>query len=404
LKPTILLASTNFWLSPVRIAQTFADLGCTVQVVCPDRNALTVSSAVHRTHRYRSFQPLPSISAAIKAAKPDLVVPCDDFAAAHLHTIERRSRHAPATFSTTVELLSRSLGSPASYPIVDSRHEFLATARAEGVLVPNSALIPGPSALDNWTRESGFPAVLKRDCTSGGEGVRIVKTRQQAQRAFRELLSRRPTSQTLKRILLDRDNTFLARLLRREPPLISVQQFVFGQDANVAVACWQGEVLAQIGATVLKARSPMGPAAVIGLVEDSQMSAAVKKIVQRLGLSGFAGFDFVIEHCTGNPFLIEINPRATQTCHLQLGMRGDLAAALCAAVSGSPMPNRASVTASDAIVLWPHVSQDLLPANLMQSVYFDTPNNDPEVVRLYGSAKRSTLSTAMKSLWKTARI
>jgi predicted ATP-grasp superfamily ATP-dependent carboligase len=134
------------------------------------------------------------------------------------------------------------------------------------------------------------------------------------------------------------------------------------------------------------------------------MSTAVKKIVRRLGLSGFAGFDFVIEHSTGKPFLIEINPRATQTSHLQLGIRGDLAAALCAAVSGSPMPNRPSVTAREAIVLWPHISEDLLPANLMQSLYFDTPSNDPEVVRLYGSAKRSTLSAAMKSLWKTARI
>src|SRR5207302_10222906 len=34
LKPTILLASTNSWLSPVRIAGTFADLGCRVQAVC----------------------------------------------------------------------------------------------------------------------------------------------------------------------------------------------------------------------------------------------------------------------------------------------------------------------------------------------------------------------------------
>src|SRR5207244_12376427 len=83
LKPTILLASTNSWLSPVRIAGTFAGLGCRVHAICPPRNALTVSSAVRRTYLYRSFRPLSSIDAAIEAADPDLVVPCDDLATAH---------------------------------------------------------------------------------------------------------------------------------------------------------------------------------------------------------------------------------------------------------------------------------------------------------------------------------
>ena len=404
LKPTILLASTNSWLSPVRIAGTFADLGCRVQAVCPPRNALTVSSAVRRTYLYRSFRPLSSIDAAIEAADPDLVVPCDDLATAHLHAIyERESRNGSSPGSGTAALLVRSLGSPASYSIIDSRQEFLALAREEGVLVPNSASIPELSALDGWIHASGVPAVLKMDCTSGGEGVRIVETRHQAHRAFRELVSRQPTAQTFKRILIDGDTAPVARLLRRERPQVSVQQFIVGQDANLALACWQGEVLAQIAAIVLKTRSPKGPAAVIRLIENSQMSAAGKKIVRRLGLSGFAGFDFVIEDRTGKAFLIEINPRATQTCHLQLGMRRNLSAALCASVSGSPMAKSPSVTALHTIVLWPHVSENLLPARLVERAYFDTPRDDPEVVRLYGSRKRFTLSNAMKSLWKAAR-
>ena len=404
MKPTILLTSTNSWLSPVRIARTFADLGCRVQAVCSARNALTVSSAVHRTYLYRGFRPLLSIDAAIEAADPDLVVPCDDLATAHLHAIyERESSYGSPPGSGIPGLLVRSLGSSASYSIIDSRQVFLALAREEGVLVPNSALTPELSAVDSWILESGLPAVLKTDCTSGGEGVRIVKTRRQAHRAFRELVSRRPTALTFKRILMDGDSTSFARLFRRGRPLVSVQQFVAGQDANVALACWQGEVLAQITAIVLKTRSPKGPAAVIRLIENSQMSAAVKTIVRRLGLSGFAGFDFVIEDRTGKAFLIEINPRATQTCHLQLGMRRDLTAALCASVSGSPMAKRPSITAHHMIVLWPHVSENLLPAHLVEKAYFDTPRHDPEVVRLYGSSKRFTLSNAMKSLWNAAR-
>jgi Carbamoyl-phosphate synthase L chain, ATP binding domain len=405
LKPTILLASTNNWLSPVRMAGTLSDLGCGVQAVCTSRNALTVSSAVERAHRYSSFRPTHSIKAAIDAAKPELVLPCDDLATAHLHAIyERESRNGLSRSSATVELLVRSMGSPAGYSIIDSRQRFLTMAREEGVLVPNSAPAPVLSSLDTWMRENGVPAVLKRDCTSGGEGVQIVETPEQARRAFRRLASRRPTAAIFKRVLIDRDNTPLARLLRLEQPEVSVQQFVAGQDANIVVACWQGEVLAQIAATVLRTRGPKAPAAVIRLVENRDMSSAVKKIVRRLALSGFAGFDFVIEDGTNKPFLIEINPRATQASHLQLGIGRDLGAALVASLSGRRPARRPAVTKRDTIVLWPHVPEDLLPPELVEKAFFDAPLNDPEVVRLYvSSRKRFTLFNAMKSLWNAAR-
>jgi len=403
LKPTILLASTNNWLSPVRIAGTFSDLGCSVYAVCPPHNALVVSSAVQRAHRYRSFQPLHSIKTAIETANPDLVVPCDDLATAHLHAIYEREGHNGER-SAIADLLLRSLGSPAGYSIIDSRQQFLAIAREEGVMVPDFAPTPNLSSLDAWTRENALPAVLKRDCTSGGEGVQIAESPQQARRAFRRLVSRRPTAAVFKRLLADRDTTLLARLLRFEQPQISVQQFVAGQDANVVAACWQGEVLAQIAATVLKTRGPQGPAAVIKLVENPGMSSAVKKIVRRLGLSGFAGFDFVIEDGANKPFLIEINPRATQACHLQLGIGRDLGAALLAAFFGCAPAKRSAVTKCDTIVLWPHVPDDLLPPELVRKAYFDTPQNDPEVVRLHASSrKRFTLLNAVKSLWNAAR-
>jgi hypothetical protein len=404
LKPTILLVSTNGWLSPVRIAESFAHVGGRVHAVCPSRNALNVSSAVRCRYPYRSFKALPSIDAGIEAADPDLVVPCDDVAAAHLHAIYQRESRGGSGRSGTAALLVRSLGSPASHPIIDSRQEFLALAREEGILVPNSAFTPEPNALDAWIRGNALPAVLKTDCTSGGEGVRIVKTDQEAQGAFRELVSRRVTARTFKRILMDGDKTSLARLFRRERPLVSAQQFVAGQDANVALSCWQGDVLAQITALVLKTRSPNGPAAVIRLIQNSQMSEAVKKIVRRLDLSGFVGFDFVIENHSGKAFLIEINPRVTQTCHLQLGSERNLCAALCASVSASPVPRTGSVTANPTIVLWPHVSERLLPRHIVQNAYFDRPLDDPEVVRRYGSGKRSKLSNAVRFLSRAARV
>ena len=50
-----------------------------------------------------------------------------------------------------------------------------------------------------------------------------------------------------------------------------------------------------------------------------------RRIAARFGLSGLQGLDFVRDE-EGLPHLIEINPRATQICHLALG--SDLPAAL----------------------------------------------------------------------------
>src|ERR1700741_5491796 len=144
-------------------------------------------------------------------------------------------------------------------------------------------------------------------------------------------------------------------------------------------------------------QDPPEPAAVISLVENDDMSSAGKKIVRRLALSGFAGFDFVVEDGTNKPFLIEINPRATQACHLQLGIGRDLGAALVASLSRRPLARRPAVTNRNTIVLWPYVAEDLLAPELAEKAYFDTPRNDPEVVRLYASSrKRFTLFGAVK--------
>ena len=64
------------------------------------------------------------------------------------------------------------------------------------------------------------------------------------------------------------------------------------------------------------------------------MSIATERMARRLNLSGMHGFDFMLESQTGNAYLIEINPRATQVGHLTLGLGRDIPAALYSAVSG----------------------------------------------------------------------
>src|SRR6202040_999068 len=165
--------------------------------------------------------------------------------------------------------------------------------------------------------------VLKADGTYGGKGVKIVHTLEEAERAFRALQAPPTLARAAKRALVDLDRTLVWPSLLRRRALVNAQEFVTGREATSTVACWNGTVLAGLDFEVLKKRDSAGPATVVRLIENAEMSATVQKIVRRLKLSGLHGFDFMLETRTGEAYLIEINPRATQVGHLTLGLGRD---------------------------------------------------------------------------------
>ena len=103
--------------------------------------------------------------------------------------------------------------------------------------------------------------------------------------------------------------------------------------------------------------------------------------MSRLKLSGFYGFDFMIEKETGSPYLIEMNPRATQTSHLPLGAGRDLPAALWTMVSGKPAEETESIIRNDVIALFPHEWQRNPASFFLSTAYHDVPWEEPELVR-----------------------
>jgi len=254
-------------------------------------------------------------------------------------------------------------------------------AKEEGVRAPRTAVINDADDLRRWSADAGFPVVLKANGTSGGEGVRVVHTLEQAEQALRALQAPPLLARAAKRALVDRDTALVWPSLLRHRYVVNAQSYVAGREATSAVACWKGTVLATLHFEVLKKRSLRGPATVVQRIDNPEMSAAVEKIVRRLNLSGLHGFDFVLEAETGNAYLLEVNPRATQVTHLTLGAGQDLPAALRAAVSGEAVQPAARVTEKDTITLFPHewISDPHSP--FLRSSYHDVPWEEPELLR-----------------------
>jgi hypothetical protein len=381
--PAILLASTCWWHSVPRLALALADAGCDVSAIYPSRgHPLDSVPSVTKRFIYCHKDPLQALRDAIRAAKPDLIVPCDDRAILHLqklHALETyggpRDDEVPGYIARLIE---RSLGSPEGFATARARYPLISMARAAGLPAPETGKLRTPEDLDQWLSRHGLPTVLKVDGSWGGNGVFVVRSSEEAHRVFRKLS--RPCSYllALKRRVVNRDPYWLLESRRRTPGVVSAQTYIEGSPANCAMFCWEGSVLAGIAVEVLQARNPKAPATIVKVVDNPEMMAAARVLASRLELSGFFGLDFMIDSKTRIPQLIELNARPTPLCHLRLGQGRDLVGALAATLFGRSLPPKL-ITPSNVIAYFPDAAR-VNAAEIPPGAYHDIPIDAPALV------------------------
>lgn len=357
-----------------------AKVGFTVKAICPSGHPLGKTGAVKETYTYHGLAPIASFASAIPEAQPDIIIPGDDLATQHLHEMYHRKNRTGKAGEAIGALIERSLGSPENFTVIYARTRFMELAQEEGIRVPKTETIANLEGLGKWIASRGLPTALKTDGSSGGDGVRIVHTTEEAECAFRSLANPPLLARAAKRALINRDTTLVWPSLLRRRPTVNAQAFVPGREATTTVACWKGKVLAALHFEVLSKVDSTGHATVLRLIEDAEMSAATEKMVRRLNLSGVHGFDFMRDAKTGNAYLIEMNPRTTQVGHLALGPGRDLPAALYAAVSGEAVQAAPAVTEKDTIALFPQEWKRDSASPFLRSGYHDVPWESPELV------------------------
>jgi len=373
--PKVLLSTTMRWPSTARLAGAFAQLGCTVHALCPKDAPAGASRYAAVRHRYDPFFPRASLRSAIAAAQPDLVIPCDDRALAHLLKLHDWSDGRDVALSG---LIFRSLGNPKIYPRLISRSIFIGVVRQTGIRAPETIEVATPAALETALDALGLPAVLKADGSWGGDGVMLERTRGDAREAFQRLSTPPSRLRSLVRALR-RDVHFARDVVHKPRPVISVQRFVSGKAATASFACWQGEVVAAIHLDVLVSQGATGPACVVERVDCPEMQRAAATLAHKFHLSGLHGLDF-IRDASGAAHLIEINPRATQTSYLALGEGHDLPAALIAALRGSKAIARPAATEQGMIALFPQEWTRDPASAYLKTAYHDVPHDDPAIL------------------------
>jgi hypothetical protein len=373
----ILLTTTVGWPSVARMAGGFAAASCVVDVLSPSGTPVTLSRYIRTHHAYRPLSPISSLAAAIDASQPDLVVACDDRSVRHLLQAYKNLRAREGHASPVAALIERSFGKPENFAAMMSRDGFIATAREMGIRAPETIRVATEAELDSRLESVGLPAVLKSDGSWGGEGVIVVRSREEAHAAFRRLANPPSRVRSLVRALRRRDTHYLTAAIAPSRQTISIQRFVPGHPAASAFACWKGEVVGAIYYDVLVADGIIGPPNVIKRVDCPEIDEATRKIARRFGLSGIHGMDF-IRDTSGAVHLIEINPRATQGGTLAFGKGRDLPAALAACIA--PAAGMRPAIPNDLVALFPREWQRDPASPYLESGFHDVPWDDPAVL------------------------
>ena len=368
--PRVLFAATSWWALGARLCLRFVERGIYASTLSPLGHPLRHVPGAGRAHTYRTLSSLASLERALEIEQPAQIVPCNDEVVWQLHSLYRaRPKWRP--------LIEASLGDPRMHDVVRSRNDLLTLAVELGIPVPETAPVRSEDELARWLDRFGPKAVLKVDGSSGGQGVRIVRSSEEAVQAFRMLSQRMTLSTALKRAIINGEALPLWAWRHAPPPSVTVQRFVDGHPANVMLACSRGRVLGAVCVEVLFVEGQTGAAVVVRIIDSPPMLKASRLLVERLGLTGFCGLDFVVDSATSIPYLIELNPRCTQLGHLSLPGQGDLAGLFIADVLGVRPGDPPPAIPQAVIGLFPQCVKLGRVDPTRSDIHYDIPTEHP---------------------------
>ena len=370
----VLITATTLWPLSARLAVRLIAHGCRVHALSPWGHALNAVTGMGKVHHYAGFDPLAALEKAIRASRPDVIMPCDDRAVWQLHELH-------AGKPDLRELIEASLGAAQGFPVVRCRARLMEAAKEAGIRVPATGIIRSPGDIQAWFDAHPSTAVVKLDGTWGGSGVKVVRSVEEAAEAWTRFTTPEARGTRLKRWTIDRDPLAFWSPAAGRAVTVSIQQFIPGRPANAMLAARRGALLGLVSVEVLCSQGPTGASTVVHLIDDPEIEHIARCLVGKLGLSGFHGLDFMLEEGSGLPYLIELNARCTQLGHLILPRHGDLAGVLAEAW-GACGPARHDLPIDrGTIAFFPQALAWNPDSPHMQQCHHDVPWSEPALVR-----------------------
>ncbi len=360
MRPRILLVAVADWFGPTRLPRALKLAGFEVGILADPAGLLALSR--HVDYRFsldvRNLRMgvIGPVVRAILAFHPRFVVPCDE-AAAHLlqnMALAWDGARAPGgQFRVAMppivrETLLRSLGEARTFPVRSSRPLARRMAAGLGIPAPPSAPVPYLQVAKGFARDNGWPVVLTREGRTGGDRVRVCYDLDELRASYADLTYTEPPRRGLGWALRYAWHSVATGLHvigdltqpLQDGPQLAIEIMPPGRPASYSAVSLDGRWLGGFAAVSERVYPPNSAASsAVRLVNDPGMTDAARKLVGRLGFSGFSGLDFRHDEATGKLWFLKFNPRPTPLTHLGGFAGGDLCAALLAASTNAhPVP------------------------------------------------------------------
>ncbi|MGI4828453.1 MAG: ATP-grasp domain-containing protein [Janthinobacterium lividum] len=383
-KPKILIFATTHWISTARLAMTLATLGCEVDLTAPKNHPALSTDNIISHHTYWPMRPLAGLRRALRKSRPDLLLLADELSFLLVEQLVHWAKVAGTGEAEAIlALLRRSFGNVENLPLSRSRMDLLSAAERAGVSIPHTVALRSKKDLKVAEAAGSGPWMLKADATWGGFGVRKVSDPTRLFATWKRLQRPLNLPQSLKRGWSGKEWGHLHLWLQGSKRDVIAQGFVQGKERTGLVVCSQGQIWAAVCFEVEETCYPNGPASVVRVIDDHDMIDSMQRTVKALGISGFCGFDFMLDAETGKPLLLEMNTRPTQLAHLPLGTGRDLCAALVREVLGrTEITDRANAATASLVALFPQAIQRNSPHARSAETFHDVPWAAPRLMQL----------------------
>jgi hypothetical protein len=378
----VLLLAGERWVSTARLALALESFGCEVGLLAQRAHPAIQAGVVARSYPYDVLRPVESILRAIRASQPDVLIPVDELTVLHLEELRVAAESGSGDGQESVRALLVASGSRAeTMALGRSRVALLELAGRLGAPVPDTIPVASEQELAAAIGTLGLPLALKADATFGGRGVRLVSTETQALRSWRILHGTSSLIAALRRGMVWSEWGYVREWAHGVTRDVAAQRLVHGKERTAMAVAIEGELKAVVCLEVVQTAEYLGPSSVLRIVDDAAMVDAIRRVAKGANLSGFCGFDFIVDDVTGTPLLIEMNLRPTQLVHLPLGPGRDLIAAYLRGMLGLEIEDRPAATDQELIALFPQEVERDPHSEWARNAYLDVPWSAPELVR-----------------------
>ncbi len=190
-----------------------------------------------------------------------------------------------------------------------------ALAHDLGIPVPATMPLDSESGLGDFTREYGFPLMIKGEQGSAGSTIRMACSYAESVTASQEIK--------------EWERSYGGRPF--------VQEYVRGPVYSVSGLCREGTLL-RVCIHRREAAYPLFGSPVMGVtVEAPTLLTYGERIFQALRWNGLVNLEFKKDPRTGEFKFLEINPRPWSSIELAHRAGVDMAGAYCAMVTGAPL-------------------------------------------------------------------